>query len=68
MRGVLETILLNNVPQDFASGHVVAADFERGDVVENKSGQIKIFPFDAATLAINKEPAVFRRSYSAGKE
>jgi len=55
VRGVLETMLLNNVSQEFASGHVVATDFERGDVVvENGSGQMKVFPFDVATLAIRK--------------
>jgi len=55
VHGVLETILLNNVSQEFASGHVVATDFERGDlVVENKGGQMKVFPFDVATLAIRK--------------
>lgn len=53
VHGVLETMLLNNVSQEFASGHVVATDFERGDlVVENRSGQMKVFPFDVATLAI----------------
>ncbi len=33
VHGVLDTILLNNVSQEFASGHVVATDFQRGDVV-----------------------------------
>jgi len=55
VHGVLETMLLNNVSQEFASDHVVATDFERGDVVvENGSGQMKAFPFDVATLAIRK--------------
>ncbi len=55
LHGVLETMLLNNVSQEFASGHVVATDFERGDLVlENSSGQMKVFTFDVATLAIRK--------------
>jgi hypothetical protein len=53
VHGVLETMLLNNVSQDFASGHIVATDFQRGDVVvENQSGQMKVFPFDVETLKI----------------
>ena len=53
VHGVLETMLLNNVSADFASGRIVATDFARGDiVVENKAGQIKVFPFDVATLAV----------------
>ena len=46
-------MLLNNVSQDFASGHIVATDFQREDiVVENTSGQMKVFPFDVATLTV----------------
>lgn len=55
VHGVLEAMLLNNVSQEFASGHVVATDFQRGDiVVENKSGQMKVPPFDVATLTVRK--------------
>ena len=55
VHGILETMLLNDVSQGFASGHVVATDFRRGDiVVESRSGQMKVFPFDVATLAIKK--------------
>ena len=55
VHGVLETMLLNNVSQEFASGDVVATDFQRGDVVVvSAGGQIKVFPFDVATLAIKK--------------
>jgi multidrug efflux pump subunit AcrA (membrane-fusion protein) len=44
VHGVLEAMLLNNLSQEFAGGHVVATDFQRGDiVVENKSGQMKVF-------------------------
>ena len=53
VHGVLEAMLLNKVSQEFASGRVVATDFQRGDiVVENKGGQIKVFPFDVVTLSI----------------
>ncbi len=53
VHGILETMLLNNVSQKFASGRIVATDFQRGDiVVENASGQMKVFPFDVATLAV----------------
>ncbi len=45
-------MLLNKVSQGF-EGHVVATDFRRGHiVVENQSGQLKVFPFDVATLTI----------------
>lgn len=55
VHGVLETMLVNNVSQEFASGHVVATDFERGNImVENRSGQMRVFLFDVATLAIRK--------------
>jgi hypothetical protein len=53
VHGVLEAMLLNDVSQDFASGQVVATDFQRGDiVVQNTAGQFKAFPFDVATLTI----------------
>lgn len=53
VRGILETMLLNNVSSDFASGRVVATDFGRGEmVVENKAGQLKAFPFDVTTLVV----------------
>lgn len=53
VHGILEAMLLNNVSQDFASGHIVATDFQRGDiVVENKGGQLRVFPFDVATLTV----------------
>jgi len=43
----------HNVSQKFACGHVIANDFERGDVVvESNSGQTKSFPFDVATVTI----------------
>ena len=42
--------------QEFACGHVIAADFERWDVVlESKSGQTKAVPFDVAAMRIRDE-------------
>jgi hypothetical protein len=53
VHAILETMLLNSLSQEFASGHVVATDFRRGDIVEeSKSGQMKVFPFDVATLVV----------------
>ena len=55
LNGILETMLLNNLSQDFASGKIVATDWQRGEiVVENKGGQVRAFPFDVATLQIKQ--------------
>jgi hypothetical protein len=48
---ILDTMLLNSVSKIFASGRVVAADFNKGVVVtEGANGQIRAFNFDVATL------------------
>ncbi len=53
VRGILETMLLNNTSVMFATNRVVAVDFDKGvEVVEGKNGEIKAFPFDVETLAI----------------
>ena|SRR5271166_796285 len=53
VRGILETMLLNNISQLFAANRVVAVDFDKGvAVVEGTNGQIKAFNFDVATLVI----------------
>ena len=55
VHGVLDTMLLNRVSSDFATRRIVATDFQRGDVVvEGTNGQLKVFPFDTATLVIRK--------------
>ncbi len=55
VHGVLETMLLNRVSQDFASGKIVATDFQRGEVVVAKpNGQMQAFPFDVETLQVHK--------------
>jgi hypothetical protein len=53
VRGVLETMLLNNISQLFAANRVVAIDFDKGvAVAEGTNGQVKAFNFDVATLVI----------------
>ena len=48
---ILDTMLLNSVSKVFASGRVVAADFDKGVVVtEGTNGQMRSFNFDPATL------------------
>jgi hypothetical protein len=55
VRGILDTMLLNNVSQDFASQRIVATDFQQGDVVvQGTNGQLRVFPFDTATLVLRK--------------
>lgn len=55
VRGVLETMLLNNLSLDFATRRIVAADFQKGEaVVEGTNGEMRAFPFDVATLVIRK--------------
>ena len=53
VRGVVETILLNEISQLFASGAVAAVDFEKGIAVwQGPNGEIKVLPFDTATLQL----------------
>lgn len=53
VRGILETMLLNNISQLFAVGAVKAVDFEKGmAVVATPNGKIKIGPFDVTTLVV----------------
>jgi hypothetical protein len=48
---ILDTMLLNSVSKVFASGRVVAADFNNGVVVtQGVNGQMRAFNFDPATL------------------
>ncbi len=55
VRGVLETMLLNRVSQDYATKRIVATDFQRGDlVIEGPNGRMQIVPFDITTLTIRK--------------
>lgn len=53
VHGILETMLLNQISSEFASGRIVATDWGRGTmVVEGPNGTIRVFPFDVRTLAI----------------
>jgi hypothetical protein len=53
VRGVLETMLLNNISQLFAANRIVAIDSDKGvAVVEGANGQVRAFNFDVATLVI----------------
>jgi hypothetical protein len=48
---ILDTMLLNSVSKIFASGRVIAADFNNGVVVtEGTNGQLRWFNFDLSTL------------------
>ena len=52
---ILDTMLLNSVSKIFASGRVVAADFNKGVVVtEGTNGQMRSFNFDVATLITSR--------------
>ncbi|HKD74115.1 MAG TPA: hypothetical protein VKB76_01415 [Ktedonobacterales bacterium] len=53
VRGILETMLLNNISQLFAVGAVKAVDFEKGiAVVATPNGEVKIVPFEVSTLVV----------------
>jgi hypothetical protein len=53
VRGIVETMLLNNISQQFAAKRVVAVDFEIGvATVEGKDGSIRTFPFEIPTLIV----------------
>jgi NADH dehydrogenase FAD-containing subunit len=55
--GVIETMLLNQISDEFAQGNVVAVDFDDTVVVvQNKKGQLKRYEFDTLTLTL-KDPA-----------
>jgi hypothetical protein len=52
-RGILETMLLNNISALFATNRIVAVDFEKGVVVvDGTNGQMRSFTFDVTTLVI----------------
>lgn len=53
VRGILETMLLNQISQLFASGRVTAVDFEKGIAVwQGPNGEVKVLPFDITTLQL----------------
>jgi len=51
--GVIETMLLNQLSADWASGDAISIDFIQDVfVVRNKKGQLQDYVFDAATLTV----------------
>ena len=55
VQGIVDTILLNEISLEFASGRIVATDFHRGlAVVEGPGGQPRTFAFDVVTLKLRK--------------
>jgi hypothetical protein len=55
IHGVIETMLLNQISDDFATGQVVGVDFtEAVLVVKNKKGQTRAYEFDTATLILKR--------------
>jgi hypothetical protein len=53
VRGIVETMLLNDISKQFAAKRVVAVDFEIGvATVEGKDGSIRTFPFEIPTLIV----------------
>ncbi len=54
--GVIETMLLNQVSDEFAQGNVVGVDFDDAVfVVRNKKGQLRVYEFDTVNLIL-KDP------------
>ncbi|TFU01306.1 hypothetical protein EUV02_13505 [Polymorphobacter arshaanensis] len=51
--GVIETMLLNQISDDFANGDAISIDFtQQLFVVRNKKGQLHEYVFDTATLTV----------------
>jgi hypothetical protein len=54
VRGILETMLLNNISDKVVYNQVVAIDFDKAViVVTNPKGAVRAYGFDPATLAVN---------------
>jgi hypothetical protein len=54
VRGILETMLLNNISDKVVYNQVVAIDFDKAViVVTNPKGAVRAYQFDTATLAVN---------------
>lgn len=55
VRGVLETMLLNEVSELFATNRILAVDFNEGvAIVERAGGDVDTVYFDTTTLVIKK--------------
>lgn len=54
---VIETMLLNQISDEFAQGNVVAVDFDDAVfVVRNKKGQLKAYEFETMTMMLKLPP------------
>ena len=54
--GVIETMLLNQISDEFAQGNVVGVDFDDAVVVvRSKKGQLRVYEFDTVNLIL-KDP------------
>jgi hypothetical protein len=54
VRGILETMLLNNISDKVAYNQVVAIDFDKAViVVTNPKGAVRAYSFDPATLKVD---------------
>jgi hypothetical protein len=54
---VIETMLLNQISDEFAQGSVVSVDFDDAVfVVRNKKGQLKAYEFETMTLMLKLPP------------
>ena len=66
---ILDTMLLNSVSKIFASGRVIAADFNKGVVVtEGTNGQLRWFNFDKATSGDEAVALVAQITGSNGRD
>lgn len=55
VRGILDTMLLNSISLKFATGKLVAVDWEKGvAVADGADGQLHVVPFDAKSLALTQ--------------
>jgi hypothetical protein len=55
VRGVLETMLLNEISELFATNRILAVDFNKGvAIVERADGDVDTVYFDTTTLVIKK--------------
>jgi hypothetical protein len=55
--GVIETMLLNQLSDEFAQGNVVGVDFDDAVfIVRNKKGQLKAYEFETLTLTLKVPP------------
>ena len=55
VHGVLETRLLNQVSDRYPGQTIVAADFERGDIVSRGTGgELHVIPFNPETLTLRQ--------------